>query len=492
MKNIKRFFAFICLLIIAVSVIPFSGCENAKSDTFDENNIVLSFSAMSDIHQQKGKVEYKNKLVKALKYAKQLNGKTLDLALFAGDLTEEGWRQTNKGEQTDYTTEYNADIDMLKEAIKEGVDINETGIFYTLGNHDTDPSVLGVEVMGGMPALFKKQLGDEFFRIDAKDSDPEKGRRHAVVNGYHFISVQPDYYWRNNGYSKETLEWLDKMLAAATKENKEKYVFVTAHPPLYDTVFGSCTPTWSDQDLKNVFMKYPQVIYFSGHVHNVLQDEIQISQDGICTALDCGSVKYTDWMNNVNENLTRFDNDCGTRINDFSQGLLIQVDNNGNVKVTRCDYYNEAVIKDPWTLSYPKADKSHLKKYDNDSRTENNEVPVFAEDTKIDIKKENGVFSLNWKAATDDDMVRYYLLNAYVVNNGKKTKVKTFYLATFTYRYDKVSDMPKDFEWMFSEETFRGYCGKLNVTYTDNLYFELRAVDVWFGRSAIISASYSG
>ena len=195
-------------------------------------------------------------------------------------------------------------------------------------------------------------------------------------------------------------------------------------------------------------------------------------------------------MNNVNENLTRFDNDCGTRINDFSQGLLVQVDNNGNVKVTRCDYYNEAVIKDPWTLSYPKADGSHLKKYDNDSRTENNEVPVFDEDTKIEIKKENGVFKLKWKAATDDDMVRYYLLNAYVVNEGKKTKVKTFYLATFTYRYDKVSDMPKYFEWMFSEETFRGYCGKLNVTYTDNLYFELRAVDVWFGRSDVLTASY--
>ena len=77
MKNIKRFFAFICLLIIAVSVIPFLGCGNAKSDTFDENNIVLSFSAMSDIHQQKGKAEYKNKLVTALKYAKRLNGKPL-------------------------------------------------------------------------------------------------------------------------------------------------------------------------------------------------------------------------------------------------------------------------------------------------------------------------------------------------------------------------------------------------------------------------------
>lgn len=33
------------------------------------NDIVLSFSAMSDIHQQKGKTQYKDKLVKALRYA---------------------------------------------------------------------------------------------------------------------------------------------------------------------------------------------------------------------------------------------------------------------------------------------------------------------------------------------------------------------------------------------------------------------------------------
>ena len=78
---------------------------------------------------------------------------------------------------------------MLKEALKEGLDLDKTGVFYCLGNHDTDPSQLGVEVMSGMPALFRSQLGDEFFRIDSSDSSPELGRRHAVVNGYHFISV---------------------------------------------------------------------------------------------------------------------------------------------------------------------------------------------------------------------------------------------------------------------------------------------------------------
>lgn len=487
----KKLLSIVCLLVIISSVFISACAGNNKSDKFDENDIVLSFSAMSDIHQQKGKTQYKDKLVKALRYAEKLNGKPLDLALFAGDLTEEAWRQTNVGTRTDYTTEYNADVDMLKEALKEGLDLDKTGVFYCLGNHDTDPSQLGVEVMSGMPALFRSQLGDEFFRIDSSDSSPELGRRHAVVNGYHFISVQPDYYWTGDGYSDEMLAWLDDMLKKAEKDKPGQYVFVTAHPPLYETVFGSCTTSWNDSDLKKVFASYPQVIYFSGHIHNVLQDEIQISQDGICTALDCGSVKYTAWMNNMNESLTTFDNNCGTRIDDFSQGLLVQVDKNGNVRVTRCDYYKESVIKDPWELSYPKKDGSHLKTYDNAQRKENNAAPVFASDAGITVALENGTFTASWGCATDDDMVRYYAFTVYNVEGGVKKRIKTYYLATFTYRYDRVSDMPKTFEWTFTEDALRQYCAQSNTEYGGNLSFELRAVDIWFARSEMLTASFA-
>ena len=486
----KKVFSLIVSLIVVFSAFSFIGCGEKKSAVFNENEIVLSFSAMSDIHQQKGKTDIKEKLVKALGYAETLNGKPLDLALFAGDLTEEAWRQTNVGKQTDYTTTYNADIDMLKTAWTEALDLDKTGVFYTLGNHDTDPSKLGEEVMGTLPALFKNQLGNEFFRIDTDDSAPELGRRHAVVNGYHFLAVQPDYYWTGYGYSSEMLDWIDGKLKTITKESPEKYVFVTAHPPLYETVFGACTPTWSDSSLKKVLEKYPQVIYFSGHIHNVLQDEIQLSQDGYITAADCGSVKYTDWMNNVNENLTRFDNDCGTRVNDFSQGLLVQVDKSGNVKITRCDYYKESVIKEPWLLSYPKADGSHLKAYDNQSRRDNNKAPEFADGTTLNVSYDNGTFNLDWNCATDDDQVRYYLVNLYMKDGTSSVKIKTFYLATFTYRYDKVSDMPTHFEWSFTEQSVKEYCETHKVEYSGDISFELRAVDVWYAPSKSIFAAY--
>ena len=260
----KKILSGALAVLLAVSAMSFASCgkDDKKSGEFDESNTVLSFSAMSDIHQQVGQEKVKDKLVRALDYAEELAGGTLDVALFAGDLTEDTWKKTGLKDQPDYTTEYNADIAMLKTAIEEGIDVNETGVFYCLGNHDTDPSVLG-DVMTEMPALFYSQLGEEFFRIDTADSEPAEGRRHAVVNGYHFLSVNPARYWTLNGYERSTLDWLDEKLSTITKESPDRYVFVTAHPPVYETVNGSCATTWGDADIAAVISKYPQVVYFS-------------------------------------------------------------------------------------------------------------------------------------------------------------------------------------------------------------------------------------
>ncbi len=474
----RRGTLFIAVMFAALCCTPLSACNGkggaSRSGTFNENDIVLSFSAMSDIHQQMGKTQYSEFLVNALDYAEELNGKPLDLALFAGDLTEATWQ---KKDEENYNESYNGDIQQLKDALLSALDLNVTPVFYSLGNHDTDPSRLGADYMNGMPELFYNMLGEEFFKIDAPDSAPEAGMRHAVVNGYHFLAVQPSKYWTLKGYSQETLQWVDNQLKAITSAQPDRYVFVTAHPPIYGTVFRSYTNDWADRDLGDVLAKYPQVIYYSGHVHNVLQDEIQISQNGSFTSLDCGSVKYTGMMNMLNDSGTEFDNSVGTRIDDFSQGLLTQVDGNGNVRVTRCDYYKRSPIKDAWTLSYPKRDNSHLLAYDNESREQNNAAPVFGNDASFTVEHTGDTLSFRWNAATDDDQVRYYRLTAYETKEGKRQKLQTFNLATFTYLYDKVEEMPK--ECSYSRV----------VTWTGELSFELIAVDVWNARSSELTAT---
>ncbi len=477
MKKKIAIITSIALVVAILSVaIPLTVCKN-KTEGFDENNVVLSFSAMSDIHQQMGKNDYAGMLVNALDYSKQLNGgEPLDLALFAGDLTEETWRQQN----SNYSETYNGDVQMLRSVLNYALKLDKTAVFYCLGNHETDPSQLGSEYMSKMPELFYNMLGPEYFAFDSADSMPEIGLRHLQMKGYHFLAVQPDTYWNLHGYSDYTLQWLDSKLAQITQEQPDKYVFVTAHPPIYGTVFGSYASDWADIDIVSVLEKYPQVIYFSGHIHNVLQDEMQISQNGSFTAVDCGSVKYTDVMNDINDaRTTSFDNSIGTRIEDFSQGLFVQVDKNGNVRITRCDYHKRRTIKSAWELNRPSKDKSHLKTYDNDSRIENNKAPEFNENCSVSLTKSNGGLLVSWDSATDDDIVRYYNISVYRSENSTKIKLKDYNVATFTYMYSQASEMPKSLSFEIKEEL------------GGNLLVEVYAVDVWGKRSTPIKASIS-
>lgn len=459
----------VVISLVAVLLFMFLG----KNKGFDENNIVLSFSAMSDIHQQMGKTEYSEKLKNALDFSKQLNGgKNLDLALFAGDLTEETWQKQN---QT-YNENYNGDIEMLKATLDESLNLDETAVFYALGNHDTDPKNFGSEYMNKMPELFVKTLGEKYFAFDSDYSMPEIGLRHLELKGYHFLAVQPNTYWSLHGYSKETLDWLDLKLLEITSSEPNKYVFVTAHPPIYGTVFGSYASDWADADISSVLQKYPQVIYFSGHIHNVLQDEMQISQNGSFTAVDCGSVKYTEVMNDINDSRnTSFDNNIGTRIQDFSQGLFVQVDKNGNVRITRCDYYKKRTIKSPWILESPNGKNTHLNAYDNQMRIQNNKAPSFNNNSNFTAVKTQTGICFNWNSAFDDDMVRYYYIVVYKRSNGNRIKVKEYNIATFTYRYSQASEMPTDLSY--------DAVGDFN----GDLYAEVCAVDIWGKRSAVIS-----
>ena len=44
--------------------------------------------------------------------------------------------------------------------------------------------------------------------------------------------------------------------------------------------------------------------------------------------------------------------------NEFSQGNLLQFDKNGNMRVLRMDFYNNAVIGEALTAQYPDREKS--------------------------------------------------------------------------------------------------------------------------------------
>ncbi len=462
---------------MACSTFLFSACEEEeRSAVFDEKNIVLSFSAMSDVHQEVGNQAVSDKLANALNYAQELNGKPLDLVVFAGDITDNTHKTSlAEGYEETYNKTYNADLQMFKETMECSIDLSKTDVFYALGNHDYAP-----DHIDWTPSAFKNQLGAEFFKADAEDSQIDKGRRHAVVNGYHFLAVQPDLYWRTDGYPDETVAWLDNQLKTITKENPNQYVFVVAHPPLYDTVFSSQMYDWSDREVQDVIKNYPQTLYFSGHIHNPLQDETQIFQNENYTAVDCGSVKYGA-PNTVSRYYSNkeFSNSVDPYGTEFSQGLLVQVDKSGNVRITRCNYQRRTTIKTPWEISYPTADKTHLAKYDNQTRKKENVAPTFAQGASATAEKTGGVLTLTWDSATDDDMIRYYRIEIYEEADSQKKHAIIYNVATMTYQYDKVSDMPTSMQFSQATELAGEYI------------FEFTPVDVWDkeGTPILIKAS---
>lgn len=465
----KKFGLLLLIAVTIFNVFAFAGCGE-KESAFDEDNIVLSFSAMSDVHQEKGNTGNRRKLEDALDYAKELAGGKLDLALFSGDLTEHTWNLNNE----DYSTSYNADIEVFKEAVLNALDLDETPVFYSLGNHETETQKRPKEIMSQMPGLFQSMLGEDFFKIDTENSQISKGRRHAIIKGYHFIAVQPDEYWVPRGYSQETLSWLKNVLDEAVQDSPDRFIFLSAHPGLYGTVFGTFTHRYYDMDIHELLEDYPQVVYLGGHMHNVLQDECQISQNGYYTALDCGSVKCSSSMNTLNSLIGTFDNSVGLRYDDFSQGLLLQVDKNGNLKITRCDYINRRTIKQAWYIPSPKQDKSHLKAYDNETRIEKNIAPRFQKGASISATRDGNGYTIAWDSAYDDDMVRYYKIEVLKRENGNMNKVETVYFGTMTYLYQSQEEMPKRFEYFYQTDE-------------EGLEFNCTAFDVWQEGSDTIS-----
>ena len=84
----------------------------------------------------------------------------------------------------------------------------------------------------------------------------------------------------------------------------------------------------------------------------------------------------------------------------------------------------------------------------------------------------------NWTAASDDDQVRYYKIYVYTVDaEGKRSRTRTYNLATFTYQYDRVEDMPDEMTWSTAALTAGEY------------YFEVCPVDVWGSVGVGLSAT---
>ncbi len=414
-----------------------------KPDTFDEGNIVFSFGAISDTHIEStsGTVaqKFKNALTQLKSRAAEKDADGLDAVVVAGDLT-------NSGSAVYAQTGY------FKALYEQIFSPRQVPMIYTVGNHDANPSVWWTSNTIVQAAVMSQVLGDDYFLTD-QDQTMRAGYecRDNLVAGYHILSVTPTGT-NPVTYPSETKAWLDARLQALTEADPERYVILNTHPMIDNTCYGSLlgTPTgkalsdiwnandsWATRDLTDILKKYPQVVTFGGHLHFPLNDPRSFWQADF-TSLGCGSVRYMAIENGKYEDMSSSTvmRDC----NEFSQGWLIQLDANGNLRATPLDFYRNAVIGTPYEIPYPHADKSHLARFAPD-RKDRNQPPIFQEGNLCSIVQPapTSPATLTWEAARDDEMIHHYVME--VKQNGASL-IQRKYLADF-YLHPLASDMKK-------------------------------------------------
>ena len=437
-----------------------------KSTTFDPSSIAASFALVSDVHIDGVGTSPAKKFASALE---QLRDKAasndedgIDAVIVAGDLIN----------NAAYNSSYYVETDYFKSIYESVFDPVKVPMIYTIGNHDTFKWWTSITLSEAKN--ISSRLGEKYFRNDLdKDALSELECRHCVVNGYNILCITP-ISLSPVTYPDKSKEWLESKLASITAEEPEKYVFVITHPMIYNTVYGSDLGTyWYTESLTDILKKYPQAVTFSGHLHFPINDPRSIWQ-GDFTSFGCGSVRYmaieAGGYEDMAGSTTMQDKD------DISSGLFVQLDVNGNMKISKMFFSQGEEFGSPWEISYPQSDRSHLTKYNHSSLKAANTPPSLG---KLDVElnaTSSGAKTVTAKfaAASDDEFAHHYVLT---LKKGSETLVTKKILSDY-YRCTQPSSMKK--EWTRSMGDFA------SGDYT----LSLVAYDSWDAASAEVSVSF--
>ena len=392
---------------------------------FDENNIVLSFAAVSDTHitgDNTDDSEFKfRRAITQISEKASSHGHDIDAFLVVGDLIDRSWKEPEMQMQA-FRSIYTS--------------LSKAPLFYCLGaSHDL---YWGSNEESKFIENFRKHLGEENFVFDIDKESIAKGNRHAIINGYHFIALEPNH--RNPiTYPEETKLWLRDILESTKDDGK--FVFIITHPMITDTCYGSLLgPDWATEDLTPILSEYQNVVVFGGHLHFPLQDERSIMQKDF-TSIGCGSVRYMAIEDAAYENMMG-----KTVMRDsyrVSNGHLCEVDKNGALRITRIDFARNDQIKAPWIISAPQKDRSHLSLY-RPERKDTASIPYFPENLNIKTACESfedgAKITLSFSAANDADMVHHYTVTL-KKENGEEKEYRI--LADF-YRHARPENMAKE------------------------------------------------
>lgn len=427
---------------------------------FDEKNIVLTFAALSDTHSSADPNMNKSsheRFTKAINLCEQFaTTKKLDAICVAGDLGNRTAALTNGTAVETQEGEGKIERENFLRSLLDASD-PATKFFYCLGNHDSkngSNAQLYIDSFSGK----NKQYYNRFYGDDLDKEALVKGNRHVKINGYNFLALEVDC--DNNGYV-----WLEEKIKSIIAENPKQTIFLFHHYPPSNLAFAT---SGQNSEIRKVLEKYPQVIVFSGHIHAQIDFDNTIMQsDKGYIAVNCGSVK------NINgDRLVTTGGDTALNVQNGdmsgqSQGMVVEVDKSGNVRISRYNFILGKKIASSFVIPAVKKDGTRSLDYTKDRKNKTS-APEFISN-KISAEMSGTGIKLTFPAAACPTQ-KVYRYEVTVTNTSTNQKSKVQYVSSLFYKYATPADMPKEYSVNFKPGINMG-----KGTYK----IEVIAVDSW-------------
>lgn len=279
-----------------------------------------------------------------------------------------------------------------------------------------------------MPLLIYPMGNHEFYSFKAEELYRKNVRLpincHYVLNGIHFIGVSCSD--SNGGYSEDRLEYLRKHLEIANSESSTNPIIVISHMPFnVSNFFGGKWDSPQSERLYEILSLYPQVVYFCGHSHYPLFDELSVVQKDF-TIINTGSTSYfdLDWntlkdkkildKNRPNEYVNPHligiyepvDIEDRDKVN---QGWIMNIDSNcGKIILKRMNYnmlrnFGSDIVLDNLYKKNFIYTEEYLKR--------NAKSPFFEKRAFIDCHVcKDGIVDICFSSASSDVLTKYYLV----------------------------------------------------------------------------------
>ncbi len=296
---------------------------------------------------------------------------------------------------------------------------------------------------------------------------------HAVINGYHFISISNSrYHYDENGNIVNAedgsalavtnpdpdcdVTWVEEALDEAVADTGEnKPIFTFHHHPIGNTIMSTAaerTPLFAP-----IFENYTNIVDFSGHMHAPVVHPRSIMQKDY-TTLTPGGMLYTGEQTDIEDG----DGTPTVREAVSSNGscMIVEVDADGRIRmlpynVSRRQFYTQigTGLQDQQIVYYIEnaGDKSTWL-YTED-RNDTTDLPVFEANATVKVRVEDAFLStspqieckrlsLTFPNALDKDGVECYKV---VLKNKSTGKVIPFY---------KTHENAKTRDWAYANSKF--------------------------------------